>query len=92
MECSLQLVVCQLAMAGDPSCRVVLLQKAANLVQGLLRREVLGVKRDGGYRAEGFVSPAAWLACHTGLCPPVAAAGVRQAVELEDMPASTTAA
>ncbi|MCC6438941.1 MAG: DUF222 domain-containing protein [Acidimicrobiales bacterium] len=92
MECSLQLVVRQLAMAGDPSCRVVLLQKAANLVQGLLRREVLGVKRDGGYRAEGFVSPAAWLACHAGLSRPVAAAVVRQAVELEDMPASTAAA
>ncbi|MCC6437056.1 MAG: DUF222 domain-containing protein, partial [Acidimicrobiales bacterium] len=92
MECRLQATVQRLSLIGDPSCRVGLLQKVVNLAQELLRREALRVKHDGGYRAEGFVSPGAWLACHTSLSGPAARAVVRQAVELQHMPASTAAA
>ncbi|MCC6435210.1 MAG: hypothetical protein IT196_09295, partial [Acidimicrobiales bacterium] len=92
VECRLQLAVQRLSLAGDPSCRVGLLQKVVNLAQELLRREALRMKHDGGYRAEGFVSPGAWLACHSGLSGPAARAVVREAVELQHMAASTAAA
>ena len=92
VECRLQLAVQRLSLVGDPSCRVGLLQRVVNLAQELLRRAALRMKRDGGYRAEGFVSPGAWLACHSGLSGPAARAVVREAVELQHMAASTAAA